>query len=141
VAALVAATIGVAAAVPAMPTAKASSGAATGLRPLAWTMPAKYITNTEAFLYGRFNPRGSRTVVQFEYGQTKKYGHVTPPFPEEEWFGYEVNVEEEIAEELCQGTRYHFRVAARNKSGTAYGKDHTFVTGGFPKRPPGHCAQ
>ena len=104
-------------------------------------MPAEDVTNTEALLFGRFNPRGSRTVIQFQYGQTKKYGHVTPTYPEEEWFGYEVNVEEELAEELCTGTDYHFRVMARSKVGTAYGKDCTFKTRGRAKAHPGHCAQ
>jgi len=104
-------------------------------------MPAEDVTNTEALLFGRFNPRGSRTVIQFQYGQTKKYGHVTPTYPEEEWFGYEVNVEEELAEELCTGTDYRFRVMARSKVGTAYGKDCTFKTRGRAKAHPGHCAQ
>jgi hypothetical protein len=137
---LVIVAVAAGAAVFAQPPKEASSAEGKALPPLAWTMPAKYVTNTEAFLFGRFNPRRSRTVIQFQYGPTKSYGHVTPPYPEEEWFGYEVNVEEEIAEELCPGTRYHFRVVAKSKVGTTYGNDRTFKTRGKARRHPRNCA-
>jgi hypothetical protein len=63
-----------------------------------------------------------------------------PTYLEEEWFGYEVNVEEEFAEELCPGTVYHFRVAAKSRVGTTYGKDRTFRTRGAARRHPRTCA-
>lgn len=75
------------------PPTEAAGAGGKALPPLAWTMPAEDVTNTEALLFGRFNPRGSRTVIQFQFGQTRKYGHVTPTYPEEEWFGNEVDVD------------------------------------------------
>ena len=77
---LVVVAVAAGAAVFAQPPKEASSAEGKAMLPLAWTMPAKYVTNTEAFLFGRFNPRGSRTVIQFQYGPTKSYGHVHPGF-------------------------------------------------------------
>lgn len=55
--------------------------AGEGSAPLAWTKPAQAVSATEVELFGRFNPRGPRTVLRFEYGRTEAYGHVTPGVP------------------------------------------------------------
>jgi hypothetical protein len=114
--------------------AAASSADGTALPPLAWTTHASASKNA-ALLFGRFNPRGYRTVVQFEYGRTKAYGQVTPTYPEEEWFGNEVSEEEEFTERLRPGTWYHYRIVAKSKFGTAYGKDRAFRTKARNYRP------
>jgi hypothetical protein len=114
--------------------AEASGAEADALPPLAWTTHAQ-ASKTSALLFGRFNPRGHRTVIQFEYGRTKTYGRVTPPYPEEEWFGNEVNEEEEFTERLRPGTWYHYRIVAESKVGTTYGHDRTFRTKARDYRP------
>lgn len=79
------AAIAVAAAVvgrPARASTPVSAPAGEGVAPLAWTTPAREVSATEAELFGRFNPRGPRTVLRFEYGRTKAYGHYAPPYVE-----------------------------------------------------------
>jgi hypothetical protein len=105
----------------------ASSAKGQALPPLAWTTHAQ-ASKTSALLFGRFNPRGHRTVIQFQYGRTRAYGRVTPTYPEEEWFGNEVSGEEEFTERLKPGTWYHYRIVARSSVGTAYGQDRAFRT-------------
>ena len=102
--------------------------AGEGLAPLAWTMPAQAVSATEVELFARFNPRGPRTVLRFEYGRTKAYGHVTPTYIEEAFLGDENQEYEEFAECLRPLTRYHYRIVAKNKFGTTHGKDRTFKT-------------
>jgi hypothetical protein len=122
--ALVAAVVGR----PARASTPVSAPAGEGVAPLAWTTPAREVSATEAELFGRFNPRGPRTVLRFEYGRTKAYGHFAPPYVEEEFFGEQNQEYEEIVECLRPLTRYHYRIVAKNKFGTTYGKDRTFKT-------------
>jgi hypothetical protein len=112
----------------------AGAEAKEALPPLAWTTHASSIGPNGALLLGEFNPRGHRTVVQFQFGRTMAYGRITPTYPEEEWFGNEVSEEEEIAECLRPQTTYHYRIVAKSKFGTAYGQDRTFRTRAGP--PP-----
>ena len=118
------------------PSVASGAEAEEALPPLAWTTHASSIGPNGALLLGEFNPRGHRTVVQFQFGRTKSYGRITPTFPEEEWFGEEVSEEEEFAECLRPRTTYHYRILARSRFGTAYGQDRTFKTraGGPPRR-------
>ncbi len=117
------------------PTAAAAE-AGGALPPLAWTTYAGNVSMSGALLHGEFNPRNHRTVIQFQYGRTKAYGRVTPPYPEEEWFGEEINEEEEFTECLRPGTTYHYRILAKSKIGTAYGRDRTFRTRASHGRKP-----
>jgi len=102
--------------------------AAKPLPPLARTLHAYAIGPRGAILLGTVNPRNQRTVVRFEYGRTRSYGRVAPRYVEEEWFGDEDNEAEELVECLRPRTRYHYRIVATSRGGTAYGEDRTFRT-------------
>jgi len=84
-------------------------------------------------LNGIVNALGLATTVWFEYGETDKYGHtaqygivngITPvnALLKLSAGGYNVT------SILVPGTIYHYRIAANNINGTAYGEDMTFTT-------------
>ena len=69
---------------------------------------------------------------RFEYGTTKSYGSVTS------WtnvaadeFGKEV---QQSLTGLTPGVEYHYRLAAQNSKGTAYGADRAFVVSKWKRR-------
>ncbi len=99
--------------------------------PSAVTGEATSFTSTSARLNGSVNPNGSDANYFFQYGPTAAYGSSTASLSAGEGTGY-VSVSYDISG-LSAGTLYHFRLAASNSAGTAYGEDMTFTT---PAPPP-----
>jgi beta-glucanase (GH16 family) len=88
-----------------------TTDAATGKQPL------------QATLNGAVNSNGTTlSNCHFEYGTSTSYGSSAP------CSGSESN--ESATVSLAPGTTYHFRIAATNASGPAYGNDETFKTPG-----------
>jgi hypothetical protein len=88
------------------------------------------VTGTTAVLRGVVDPNANTTDYLFDYGLTDVYGVDTPS----RLAGHgtkAVDVTQAITG-LTPGTTYHYRIAALNKSGTAYGTDRTFTTTGHP---------
>ncbi len=90
----------------------------------AQTAAATNASATSATLNGSVNPSGSDTTVTFQYGLTPSYGQATAgadagsgnaPVP--------VSIS---VSGLTPGALYHYRLAATNAGGTAYGPDQTF---------------
>jgi hypothetical protein len=101
--------------------------------PAVTTGSASSLAASAATLNGTVSPNGAKTYYGFELGLTKAYGLTsaltsagagTDPVP--------VSVR---ATGLIPGTRYHYRLLARNRFGGAVGADRTFTTTGHP--PPG----
>ncbi|MFN2471085.1 MAG: Calx-beta domain-containing protein [Gaiellaceae bacterium] len=94
--------------------------------PLATTDGAGDLTTSSATLNGRISPSGKATSVWFEYGPTIAYGSSTQPIA----LGAD-GAEHAIAAPitgLAFGTTYHFRIVARNATGTTYGADRLAPT-------------
>lgn len=98
--------------------------------PAANTQPATAISETEATLKGTVNPDGEATEYFFEYGTETSYGQktgeVTLPASESD------QVVSATVKGLAPGTKYHFRVVAKNKLGPVQGNDLTFMTVSSP---------
>jgi len=99
--------------------------------PMAWTLSASTITASGAMLNGTVNPSGSFTAARFEWGTTTGYGNLTSLAN----LGSGTNALPLSAPlaGLTPGVTYHFRVAATNVYGLAYGSDQSFTTLGPPQ--------
>ena len=93
--------------------------------PVAITSPATSITSSSARLNGTVDPHGLSTTVYFQYGRTTSYGNRTPN-QTKTGNNYQ-NVSANISG-LSAHTTYHFRIVARNSTGTRYGTDRTLTT-------------
>ena len=98
------------------------------LPPLATTSRAYEIRPRSAILLGHVNAHGQRTAVRFQYGRTTSYGHISPRYVEEVVIGSRNEEVEETILCLRPKTTYHFRIVARNRSGTVFGRDRKFTT-------------
>jgi hypothetical protein len=85
-------------------------------------------TPTGSTLTGSVDSRGHSTSWNFEYGATTSYGLRTSTRSQSSTSGARA-VSETIAG-LTQGTTYHFRLVAKNSSGTSFGADTVFTTTG-----------
>ena len=88
------------------------------------TLPASRITTTAARLEARLNPMGKRTQFWFEFGTDSKYGQRTP----EAYGGLQITPRLAALPitGLTPGMTYHYRVVAKNETGTSTGPDMTF---------------
>src|SRR4051794_9969465 len=84
----------------------------------------------QATAHGTVNPRGQETTYYFEYGPTTAYGTQTPPTSA--GAGNRVVKTAKELTGLEPQTSYHYRLVARNASGTANGADRTFNTSSQP---------
>jgi hypothetical protein len=94
--------------------------------PGAWTLSAGSITTNSATLNGTVNPNGYATAAWFQWGTTTSYGNLTAATD----MGSGTNdlpLSAALAG-LTLGATYHYRVAATNSYGTAYGSDQSFTT-------------
>ncbi len=103
----------------------------TPVPPKVSTSAASNVTQTQATLNGTVNPNGVETHYHFEYGTTTSYGSSTS----EGNAGTGTTTEPENAAitGLLAGTTYHYRLVAKNISGTSYGADHELVTALMPR--------
>jgi hypothetical protein len=90
------------------------------------TGAASSIAPTTARLNGRVNPNGQSTTWWFEYGTTTGYGAKTASHGAGSGTAT-VNVSASLSK-LAISTTYHYRLVARNDSGTTVGADRTFST-------------
>jgi plastocyanin len=98
--------------------------------PLVSTGSATAVSETEATLNGTVNPSEQETSYFFEYGTTTGYGQKTT----EASAGSGASPVDKSAavSGLTASTTYHFRLIAKNASGTTFGSDRTFTTIGPP---------
>lgn len=94
--------------------------------PAAVTGAATEVTSFTAALNGSVKPNGANTAYHFEWGLTKDYGNSTVSQTADRGFGY-VPVFSKLSG-LMVGTRYHYRLVAASRAGTAFGADMTFTT-------------
>jgi hypothetical protein len=97
--------------------------------PTAVTDPAFSITPTSGRLNGTVMPNGQSTSWFFEYGTSTRYGSRTPR--RNAGSGTNPARVSEPLTRLRPATTYHYRLVARNASGTSVGADRTFDTS-FP---------
>jgi hypothetical protein len=98
----------------------------TSSRPIVVTGAPSSVGPTSAVVSGAVNPDGRATGWWFEYGATTAYGTRTA----EQSAGSgtaNVNVAATLTG-LAPGTTFHYRLVARNSSGTSAGADATFAT-------------
>jgi len=94
------------------------------------TEPATPVSQHEATIRGVVNSMGRESSYYFEYGTTDEYGTTVPSEEVELTAGWSnVEVEEEITD-LEPNTLYHYRVVAKNSTGTNTGQDEVFKTDG-----------
>ena len=93
---------------------------------LALTGTATHVTPREATLHATINPESLATTYYFEYGLTESYG---TKLPTGELSAGRANVQ--VSSEQLSGLElektYHYRVVAKNSSGTTDGEDRTFI--------------
>jgi hypothetical protein len=95
--------------------------------PAATTIAATSVTGTTATLNGTVNPNTLATTYYFQWGTTISYGNNTTTTSAGS--GSTAIAVSANLTGLTGGTPYHFRVAATNTDGTAYGSDLTFTPG------------
>ncbi len=95
--------------------------------PVVATMSASSVTAVSAMLNGLVNPNGAATITWFDYGPSTNYGLKTPETAAGSG-SMAVGTSRGISG-LLPGTIYHFRIAATNAVGAAFGLDQGFVTG------------
>ncbi len=94
--------------------------------PVVKTGKASKVRHHSARLHGSVTPDGGPTTYFFQYGKTKHYGKKTKVTGA----GSGNAAEKEFAsiKHLKPGTKYHFRIVAKNAAATSHGKGHTFTT-------------
>jgi plastocyanin len=103
--------------------------------PIASTGSASAVGETEATLNGSVNPSEQETSYLFEYGTTSGYGQETAEAAAGS--GTAPVAKAATVSGLTPGTTYHFRLVAKNATGTSHGLDRTFRTaGGSESTPP-----
>jgi hypothetical protein len=90
------------------------------------TLPATGVSTNSATLNGTVNPVGWSTTAWFQWGATTNYGNLTSVTA----LGSEAAALPLFAplDGLTPMVTYHFRVAATNNYGLAYGSDQSFTT-------------
>lgn len=105
--------------------------------PLIGSQFAGPVTPGGARLNAKVNPNGEATAYFFEYGTDATYGSSVPAGEDgDAGSGGDFALASQELSGLAPGTRYHFRVVARNATGTAAGADTTFVTPAIGSGPP-----
>lgn len=102
--------------------------------PVVSTGSASAVSETEATLNGTVNPSEQETSYFFEYGTTTAYGLKTAETPAGS--GTSPLAKSATVSGLTPATTYHFRLAAKNATGTSHGLDRTFHTAGGSEPPP-----
>jgi virginiamycin B lyase len=96
--------------------------------PIARTGRSWGVEDWSAVLTGYVNSRGFPTTWLFRWGKTDKYGHKTF-LPEDPFRANEGGSEvEEVINNLCPGTTYHYEIVAYGPGGRAPGGDRAFRT-------------
>jgi len=95
--------------------------------PLVSTLPATGVSATMAALNGTANPNGLPTTAWFQWGATTNYGNLTSMT--DLGSGTTTLPLSAPLTGLTPGVTYHFRIAATNDYGPAYGSDQSFTTG------------
>ncbi len=85
-------------------------------------------TNTAAWMLGGVYPNGEATTCYWQYGRTASYTYRTGSVSAGSGTS-PLEVPGHLTH-LRPGTRYHYRLVAVNATGTWYGYDASFVTGG-----------
>jgi hypothetical protein len=101
-------------------------GAAMAAKPTATTGGAANVTFQSARVNGSVDANSEATNYYFQYGTSRAYGTETAMTPA----GARANpvrVSVDLGG-LAPATRYHYRIVARNGSGTALGGDRAFTT-------------
>ncbi len=94
------------------------------------TLAATAVSTNSATLNGSINPNGWPTTAWFQWGATSSYGNVTS----ETALGSgttDLPLSAPLAG-LTPGVTYHFRIAATNDCGLAYGSDQSFTAATSP---------
>ena len=102
----------------------------TSSAPTVVTSDASSVTPTSARLRGTVTPNGLSTKRWFEYGTTTSYGTKTSSAGVGS--GTRATSVSATVKKLKAARTYHFRLVARNSSGTSFGADETFSTVGPP---------
>jgi plastocyanin len=102
--------------------------------PVVSTGSATAVSESEATLNGTVNPSEQETTYFFEYGTTTAYGLKTAETSAGS--GTSSLAKSATVSELTLGTVYHFRLVAKNATGTSHGLDRTFKTTGGSEPPP-----
>jgi len=115
---LIAATVGLTLALPAIAPAATKPTVATGT--------TTRLTPTTVRLWGTVDPNGATTTYLFQYGTTNLYGTSTPITLAGN-ATQKIKVKVDIGG-LAPATTYHYRLVARNAGGVANGADRTLKT-------------
>ena len=94
-------------------------------------------TGARAALWGSVNPNSQTTTYRFEYGATAAYGTNVPAPDQSIGSGATTVPVAQYLAGLQSGTTYHFRIVAKNPTGSAASPDRTFTTP--PAGSPGDC--
>lgn len=93
-----------------------------------------------AQLHSEITAEGAPTQYFFEYGTADcAISTCSQTVAKGLGSGLEVTTVDEVVSGLKPGTEYHYRVVARNQSGTAYGPDRTFTTFPITEILEDHC--
>lgn len=98
--------------------------------PVVTTGSASGVSESEATLNGTVNPSEQETTYFFEYGPTASYGQKTTEAAAGS--GSLPVSKSATVSGLSAATSYHFRLVAKNPTGTSFGLDRTFATPGPP---------
>jgi plastocyanin len=98
--------------------------------PVVSTGSASAVSESEATLNGTVNPSEQATSYFFEYGPTAAYGQKTAEASAGS--GASPVPESATISGLSAATAYHFRLVAKNVTGTTFGADRAFATTGPP---------
>ncbi len=100
--------------------------------PTVTTLPADFVSGTQALLHGTINPNGEQTLSHFEYGTDPNLTTFTTTTDEDSGSGVNPVPLAQGALGLVANTTYYFRAKATNASGSATGQIFSFVTGASP---------
>ena len=109
-------------------TAGADAAFTTSGPPRITTEPPTGIGHETATIKAKVDPDELESEYRFEYGETSAYGSEVPLGGEKLAAGESPVAVSASLSKLRLGVTYHYRVAATNSAGSAYGPDQTFTT-------------